>query len=201
MLPELCTGAEFLREFGGINDPITSVSPMVSYRVRAAAAHPIFEHQRATEYRQRMLDLAALDAGRAELHDAHRLGELMFAAHESYSACGLGSTGTDRLVELVRELGPAHGLYGAKITGGGSGGTVAVLGQSQAQAGIERVRQQYTRETGHEPYLFVGSSPGAAAFGALSATWEGSAWRVAPRASWRPGALGSRGAGQVGRSS
>jgi galactokinase len=199
-LPELCTGAEFLSQFGGINDPITNVRPDVSYRVRAAAAHPIFEHQRATEYRRRMLELAAPDITRAELHESgQRLGELMFAAHASYSACGLGSTGTDRLVELVRELGPEQGLYGAKITGGGSGGTVAVLGQHQAHAGIERVRQQYASETGHEPYLFVGSSPGAAAFGALSATWEGSAWRVAPRTSWRPPAAGPR--GQVGRSS
>lgn len=43
--------------------------------------------------------------------------------------CGLGSAGTDTLVELVRaEQGAAlargqhPALYGAKITGGGSGG-------------------------------------------------------------------------------
>jgi hypothetical protein len=57
------------------------------------------------------------------------LGELMCQSHASYSACGLGSAGTDRLVALVREAGPQHGLYGAKITGGGSGGTVAILGR------------------------------------------------------------------------
>jgi L-arabinokinase len=50
------------------------------------------------------------------------LGELMYQSHASYSACGLGSNGTDRLVELVRDAGAAAGLYGAKITGGGSGG-------------------------------------------------------------------------------
>ena len=58
------------------------------------------------------------------------MGELMSAAHDSYSACGIGSDGTDLLVELVREAGPQSGLYGAKITGGGSGGTVAILGRA-----------------------------------------------------------------------
>lgn len=43
--------------------------------------------------------------------------------------CGLGSAGTDKLVELVRAeqaaavtRGEQPALYGAKITGGGSGG-------------------------------------------------------------------------------
>ena len=30
------------------------------------------------------------------------LGELMYESHASYSACGLGSAGTDLLVELVQ---------------------------------------------------------------------------------------------------
>jgi hypothetical protein len=33
-----------------------------------------------------------------------QLGELMYQSHASYSACGLGSHGTDRLVALAREL-------------------------------------------------------------------------------------------------
>ena len=56
----------------------------------------------------------------------------MYQSHESYSACGLNSEGPDLLVKLVRAAGPGQGLYGAKITGGGSGGTVAVLGQRTA---------------------------------------------------------------------
>ena len=53
----------------------------------------------------------------------------MYESHASYGRCGLGSKGTDRLVALVRGEGPAAGLYGARITGGGSGGTVAVIGR------------------------------------------------------------------------
>jgi L-arabinokinase len=98
------------------------------------------------------------------------LGELMYQSHASYSACGLGSDGTDRLVEFVREVGPAAGLFGAKITGGGSGGTVAVLGARSARNSLERVAGQYASQTGYQPYIFEGSSPGSAAFGHLKLT-------------------------------
>lgn len=58
--------------------------------------------------------------------------------HYSYSQCGLGSDGTDRLVRLVQEVQHSKSsksekggtLYGAKITGGGSGGTVCVIGRN-----------------------------------------------------------------------
>ena len=56
----------------------------------------------------------------------------MYASHASYSACGLGSDGTDLLVDLARAAGAADGIYGAKITGGGSGGTVAILARDDA---------------------------------------------------------------------
>ena len=77
----------------------------------------------------------------------------------------LGSAGTDRLVALVRREGAASGIYGARITGGGSGGTVAVLARSDAGAAIARIADAYERDTGYRPYVFAGSSPGALAFG------------------------------------
>jgi L-arabinokinase len=91
------------------------------------------------------------------------MGELMYAAHASYSACGLASEGTDLLVEMVRERGPDSGLYGAKITGGGSGGTVAILGRSSADPLIDELAREYSRRSGRDAYIFRGSSPGAAA--------------------------------------
>lgn len=91
----------------------------------------------------------------------------MYQSHASYSACGLGSDGTDQLVELVRQAGPARGLYGAKITGGGSGGTVAVLGRRGADEAVNAVAEHYEAQTGRKPFVFAGSSPGAIAFGHL----------------------------------
>lgn len=104
------------------------------------------------------------------------LGELMLQSHASYSACGLGSGGTNRLVNIVRQhmldarrSGRAPALYGAKITGGGCGGTVCVLGLAGAagQAAVDDVAQQYAAETGYAPQVFSGSSVGAARFAHL----------------------------------
>jgi L-arabinokinase len=91
----------------------------------------------------------------------------MQASHESYSACGLGSAATDRLVELVRARGVGEGLFGARITGGGSGGTVAVLGSATAGPVVDEIAAVFAREAGHRPHVFSGSSPGAAGFGHL----------------------------------
>jgi len=92
---------------------------------------------------------------------------LMYESHASYSACGLGSEGTDRLVDLARDAGAASGIYGAKITGGGSGGTVAVLAHAGARDAVRAIARRYAEETGREAYLFEGSSPGAARTGAI----------------------------------
>ncbi len=93
----------------------------------------------------------------------------MYASHASYGACGLGSEGTDRLVELVREAGPESGMLGAKITGGGSGGTVAVLASDDAEPAVREVALRYSAETGREAELFVGSGPGAEETGVVLA--------------------------------
>ncbi|HEU4388254.1 MAG TPA: GHMP kinase, partial [Blastocatellia bacterium] len=136
------------------------VIPGRTYAVRAATAHPIHEHQRVRRFTE-------LLEGGAEEGRLTMLGELMYQSHSSYSACGLGSPGTDRLVELVREAAPDRGLFGAKITGGGSGGTVAVLGRADAEAAIASVVERFAQETNHYAYVFEGSSPGSAAFGHL----------------------------------
>jgi len=54
-------------------------------------------------------------------------------------------------VDAVRARGPQKGLYGAKITGGGSGGTVAVFGDKEALAReIPAITRDYQRLTGLE---------------------------------------------------
>jgi galactokinase len=160
-LPDEISGDEFLTRYGGTGDTVTTVERGRRYRVRAPAAHPVYERERAEHFRQ-LLRAAPGEDRRV------RLGELMYESHASYTACGLGSSGTDRLVELVRAEGPAAGLYGARITGGGSGGTVAVIGRKDASTAIERVVRAYEQATGYQPYVFSGSSPGVAAFGPRS---------------------------------
>lgn len=159
-LPARMSGEEFLERYWGITDTVTSVDPARHYHVRQATQHPVKEHARVTRF-------AEILSGPDAASRAAELGELMYKSHKSYSACCLGSPGTDELVRLVRESGTESGLYGAKITGGGSGGTVAVLGRKGARASVEAVAKEYERRTGHAPLIISGSSPGAAAFGHL----------------------------------
>ena len=157
-LPTEISGEEFLARYQGTTDPVTRIDPARRYPVLYPTAHPIYENDRVERFAQ------LLAAEPVERH-LEELGELMYQSHESYSRCGLGTWQTDLIVELVRKYGPAHGLYGAKITGGGSGGCVAVLGSPQASPVIAEICRQYEAETGYRPYVFEGSSPGALAFG------------------------------------
>ncbi|MBO0725663.1 MAG: GHMP kinase [Blastocatellia bacterium] len=159
-LPERIEGAEFLSRYKGATDTVTRVAPERGYAVRVPTAHPIYEHHRVRAF-------AELLRGEVNEERMKLAGELMYQSHASYSACGLGSEATDRIVELARTAGPGQGIYGAKITGGGSGGTVAVLSRRDAGPAVARVAEKYARETGYQPYVFSGSSPGSAEFGHL----------------------------------
>lgn len=165
-VPEALDGATFLARYGGTTDPVTRVDPARTYAVRQPAGHPIYEHHRVRLFR------ALLEAPGADEERRLLLGELMYQSHASYTACGLGSDGTDRLVELVRAAGPAAGLYGAKITGGGSGGVAAVLARRDAATAVADVARTYGRETGREAAVLGGSSPGAVAFGVARLGWS-----------------------------
>ena len=82
----------------------------------------------------------------------------MVESHESYSRCGLGHEKTDEIVNALKTAGPERGIYGAKITGGGSGGTVCAM--CQTSQGLEAV-QHIAEQTTENPMLILGSSHGA----------------------------------------
>ncbi len=161
-IPISISGEDFLRRYKGTTDTVTTIDPNRIYPVRQPTAHPIYEHHRVRLFKA-LLEQAPLDQEKLQL-----LGELMYQSHISYSACGLGSPETDRIVALVREAGVSAGLYGAKITGGGSGGTVALLGHRDAGARVLEIAQRYGAEIGHDVTVLMGSSPGAAQFGVLT---------------------------------
>ena len=164
-LPATMTGREFLEKYGPHVDPATTLLPDYSYGVRANTKYAVLENNRVTLFSQ-LLKGCSASLPSTEIYA--QLGELMYQSHDAYTECGLGSTATSLIVDLVRELGPASGLFGAKITGGGAGGTVAVLGLSSAADMFKRhVVDAYAelRSPAEPPYVFVGSSPGADAFG------------------------------------
>ena len=160
-LPETLSGAEILALGKTHPDPFTSVRPEVNYRVRACTRYAVEENQRI----QLFIELAR-GAKDEPASDAFRLmGDLMFQSHWSYTECGLGCAETDLLVDLVRQESGANQLYGAKITGGGAGGTVAVLGAKGAEQAFRRAVANYAKTRSFEPHVFEGSSIGADRFG------------------------------------
>lgn len=154
-LPETLPGAGYLRDGQVHVDPFTTARPEVTYRVRACTRYAVEESFRVSLF----AELARGGTG------FEQMGDLMYQSHHAYSECGLGTEPTDLLVELVRQEGVANGLFGAKVTGGGAGGTVAVLGRRDARAAFDRVVQRYAEARGATPYVFEGSSPGADKFG------------------------------------
>jgi L-arabinokinase len=158
VLPERMRGKDFLKSVGISIDSMTEVKRSKTYSVRDCTRHPVYENFRVSLFWKLMLSLG----GRGENRRAGliRMGDLMFQSHASYGACGLGEAVTDKLVAAVRQAGPEEGVYGAKITGGGSGGTVCVL--AEGERGLKTVRRIAKKTLGKDkPFLTLGGSDGA----------------------------------------
>jgi galactokinase len=188
-LPELLRGRAFLDRHGPTADAATRVEPDVEYAVQRAVDHHVLEARRVRRFVE-FLEQAGARAGGAASDVSSperavaaasspnapavprarppgapldRAGHLMYASHLSYTNDAmLGAPECDLLVDLVRKRERA-GLYGAKITGGGSGGTVAVLCDAGEgpDAAIAELVAEYERQTGKKPEVFTGTSAGA----------------------------------------
>lgn len=163
-LPKQMKGIDFLNEFGPTIDAATAVHPDHEYTVQQATDHHVFEAHRVRNFVQFLEQSEHLPRDSRERHlQFDKAGHLMYASHLSYTNDALmGAPECDLLVDLVRKHEP-HGLYGAKITGGGSGGTVAILADisPKSDAAIHQIMAEYQTQTGRTPEAFLQSSPGA----------------------------------------
>jgi galactokinase len=146
-IPEEMSGKEFLNLYEVIIDPVTSVSPDKIYKVRQCTQHPIYENERVNSF---MNLLKEFNDKSDKISAVKKMGELMYLSHQSYSDCGLGNDNTDEIVDMAREMGAENGIYGAKITGGGSGGTVCVL--TYQEKGKEAAKAMF-KKYGHKNNL------------------------------------------------
>jgi galactokinase len=161
-IPEEISGQEFLNRYGPTIDNATTISPLIRYQVRHATDHHVLEARRVRRFLE-FLEQAATAVGPARKLLLDKAGHLMYASHLSYTNDAmLGSPECDLLVSLVRERESA-GLYGAKITAGGCGGTVGILAEhnTSVDAAIGEIMTIYQQKTGNAPEAFVGTSPGA----------------------------------------
>ena len=63
----------------------------------------------------------------------------MLLQNESYNKMGLGHCVTDTIIDLLMSFGPKAGIYGARASGGGSGGTICVLCNEEALPVLEGI--------------------------------------------------------------
>jgi len=169
-LPEKMRGREFIEKYGSTIDTATRVEPDFEYHVLGATDHHVMEAHRVRSFAS-YLEQAATKPSNTREQGAllDKAGHMMYASHLSYTNdARLGADECDLLVDLVRQRERA-GLYGAKITGGGSGGTVAVMcdTSARADAAVDEILREYEQHTGRAPEAFSGTSSGAWAVGTV----------------------------------
>jgi L-arabinokinase len=167
LLPATMLGAAFLRRYGGTVDGATRVDPDCLYQVERAVTH----HVRDNAYTRQFLDLLDRWERRPQPELLARAGRLMLASHAGYrDDLGLGAPESDLLVDLVMARGPAAGLYGARASGGGCGGSVVILGDDRLPGQLAELAAEYARRSGETPTILIGSSDGAEATGVRTVT-------------------------------
>jgi L-arabinokinase len=149
LLPESILGDEFLRKFKISIDPISVIDPKKKYSVKQSASHPVYENERVHDFQVHLKELNKSDVNHNTLKE---MGELMYESHESYSRCGLGADRTDEIVRLAKTL---EGIYGAKITGGGNGGTVCILSDKSGLQSVKKLHQQMCEKYNENLLLFI----------------------------------------------
>jgi galactokinase len=162
-VPESISGKAFLDRYGPTLDTATSVDPAIEYAIRHATDHHVLEARRVNRFVEFIEQALRTHDSTSRNSPLDRAGHLMYASHQSYTMDAmLGAPECDLLVALVRQR-ERRGLYGAKITGGGSGGTVAVLANISAfaDAALDEIVTEYERQTSHRAELLRGSSDGA----------------------------------------
>ena len=164
LLPSKMSGDEFIKRYEKTPDTATQVQPGEVYSVRACAEHAVYENARVRRFIE-LLDAANSTGDTRPLEEA---GRLMYASHWSYGhKIALGAWETDLIVRLARFARCSAGgrVFGAKITGGGSGGAVAVLALGDVGDVVQYICAEYERITGRTARVFRGSSPGTLEFG------------------------------------
>lgn len=150
-LPLSMSGKEFIDKFSISIDHVTTIDEKKNYHLRQCASHPVYEHDRVQQFKKYLLALSESPGFVDRSTLLKNMGDLMYQSHESYSRCGLGSARTDELVTLAKKTA---GIYGAKITGGGNGGTVCLLVDEEGKKSARNIHQLLCEKYQQDLVLF-----------------------------------------------
>lgn len=148
-LPISMLGADFLRQYVSVDDPLSTVKPDIHYPVRDAFSFPVHESFRCQTVASLLTSISSVKPAKQEEtlpgeestglsspvatreSVLHTIGELLYQSHRGYSLMGLGCPETDSMISILQSMRDV-GVYGGRISGGGSGGTVIVLCEHSA---------------------------------------------------------------------
>ncbi|MGC4016821.1 MAG: galactokinase [Luteolibacter sp.] len=90
-------------------------------------------------------------------NDFEALGPLMAASHDSLrDDFEVSCKELDLMVDIARQIGRSGGVIGARMTGGGFGGSTVTLCESgKAKEIATTLRERYLAETGLDPQIFA----------------------------------------------
>ncbi len=160
LLPEKISGKDFLEKYHVSIDKVTTIHPDETYLIKVCAAHPVLENNRIEQFKTILIDAGKNNM--ISIDDLSRMGNFMIESHQSYSACGLGNEFTDEIVEMVQQFGIDSGVFGAKITGGGSGGTVCIITyQLKGMETARIIKERYEKKYNKKVVFFEDSGMGA----------------------------------------
>ena len=159
LLPEEILGKDFLSRYKVSIDPVTTIDEQKNYKPLVCGSHPVYENARVSEFKTLLKNFKKQGDKQVSLI---QMGNLMMKSHESYSAVGLGNEYTDKIVEMIRDAGPARGVFGARVSGGGNGGTVCILSyDKEGKNTIKEIYHKYKQIKKQKLFFFSGSSHGA----------------------------------------
>jgi len=172
IMPRRMRGTDFLRSFGAIPERAGTVDPDRMYRVRTTVDHLISDNEYAENFLQALEELAAHEQrtgprlGATERQRTlFRAGRLMLASHHSYRLrLEQSCPEADWLVDALMQHGPQAGIYGARISGWGCGGTVVALVKRSPAVDeiLENLPAPYRRQTGRSLVYFEAGTKGSA---------------------------------------
>ncbi len=149
LLPERMMGEEFIDKYRTVIDPLSFIDRDKEYRLLSCTRHPVYENFRAKLFSQIIKHYTTEFQNYSDRLSL--MGELMYQSHQSYTDCGLGHERSDEIVRMVKQAGQKKGLYGARATGIGGGGTLAVLcGGFNGADSATKIHQQYAEKQGLE---------------------------------------------------
>ncbi len=96
-------------------------------------------------------------AAHLEAREFADVGRLMYASHRSLrDDFEVSSAELDTLVDVAREIGPAGGVLGARMTGGGFGGCTVTLVRTDSAASVANtLSTEYQKRTGRAATTFL----------------------------------------------